>query len=1000
MQPRPAISSVVFVATWLLLAIATIAAEPDPEADSVDRDYSKELPRIKPVESADALATFKVAPGFRLELVAHEPLVVDPIAMSFDEDGRLFVVEMRDYSEQGEDKLGRIRLLTDDNGDGKFDSSTVYAEGLSWPTAVCCWNGGVFVAAAPDLWFCKDTNGDGRAEVQEKIFTGFGRSNVQGLVNTLLWGPDNRIHGATSSSGASLTRVDSTAKPDEKPLVLSGRDFSFDPRTYDLRAESGGGQHGMSFNDWGEKFVSSNSDHLQMIVCEDRYLARNPFYAAPSPRISIAADGGQADVFRASAVEPWRIVRTRLRVSGVTPGIIEGGGKPAGYFTGATGVTIYRGSASPELYGCAIVGDVGSNLVHRKKLEPNGLTYIGRRIDEKSELIASTDNWFRPVQFANGPDGTLYIADMYREVIEHPASLPPVIKKHLDLTSGRDRGRIYRLVPEGFKQPRVPQLSGATAAELVQSLTENNAWQRETAERLLYGRQDRSAVGELNSLIDIDDSPPTARVAALTALAGLQTLSTNVVLEALRSNNTPTCVQALRCSEALLDDPAIVEQLCSIGDAIDVRVRFQLALTLGNLRDGRRIATMVRLLRASGNEPWIASAVMTGMRDDAGELLTAIAHDQKLREFAIGNAMMEQLAQQIGKQQDAADVAAVLKLVAPLAVGDDAEQRIAKAIIEHLNAQGELAAQVAAAAGGQADQWRKELVERSRAVALNDKLSDDERVAAIHRLSLSSFADEQKSYEALLRPESPRGVQQAAIRALSRSNDAAVADWLLARWPTFGPQLRVAAIETLLARDVWVRKLLPAIERKAVSASEIPTARLQALAARDDAEITRPAWKLLEERAARRSDVLDRYVVSLDEVGDVERGRALFTKHCSACHKLGDVGHEIGPNLASAATRGPESLLVNVLDPNREVNPQYANYIAVTKDGRSASGILAGETATSITLLRGEKASDTLLRVDIEELKSTGTSLMPEGFEKEIDPAAMNDLLAFLRRSP
>src|SRR5690606_19133263 len=186
MQLRLTQCGMVFIATWLLLAIATLAGEDAP--DSVDRDYSKELPRIKPVAPADALAPFNVAPGFRLELVAHEPLVVAPIVMAFDEDGRLFVVEMCDYSEQGEEKLGSVRLLVDDDGDGKFDSSTVYAERLSWPTAVCCWNGGVFVAAAPDLWFCKDTDGDGRADVQEKIFTGFGRSNVQGLVNTLLWG--------------------------------------------------------------------------------------------------------------------------------------------------------------------------------------------------------------------------------------------------------------------------------------------------------------------------------------------------------------------------------------------------------------------------------------------------------------------------------------------------------------------------------------------------------------------------------------------------------------------------------------------------------------------------------------------------------------------------------------------------------------------------------------------------------------------------------------------
>ena len=278
-------------------------------------------------------------------------------------------------------------------------------------------------------------------------------------MNSFQWGLDNRIYLAISSSGAELTKAGRRAR--RRPLALRGRDIAIDPRTWNVTPVSGGAQHGMSFDDWGNRFVCSNSDHLQEVMYEDRYLARNPYLAAPSPRRSIAADGPQADVFRTSPVEPWRIVRTRLRATGVVPGIVEGGGRPAGYFTGATGATIYRGDAWPsEWHGVAIVGDVGSNLVHRKQLEPDGVGFIGRRIDEKSEFVSSSDIWFRPCQFANAPDGTLYILDMYREVIEHPASLPPIIKKHLDLTSGRDRGRIYRVVPDGFKQPTLPKLAG------------------------------------------------------------------------------------------------------------------------------------------------------------------------------------------------------------------------------------------------------------------------------------------------------------------------------------------------------------------------------------------------------------------------------------------------------------------------------------------------------------------------------------------------------------
>ena len=226
---------------------------------------------------------------------------------------------------------------------------------------------------------------------------------------------------------------------------------------------------------------------------EDRYVARNPFSRRPAARVSIAADGPQAEVFRTSPVEPWRIVRTRLRVTGAVKGAVEGGGRAAGYFTGAGGVTIYRGDALPaEWKGIAIVGDVGSNLVHRKRLEPNGLEFIGRRIDEKSEFVSSTDIWFRPAQYANAPDGTLYIIDIYREVIEHPASIPPMIKKHLDLTAGRDRGRIYRVIPPTVSSS-ARRRNSATRRRPNSSPCSNTRTPgtAKRPSRLLYTRQDK-----------------------------------------------------------------------------------------------------------------------------------------------------------------------------------------------------------------------------------------------------------------------------------------------------------------------------------------------------------------------------------------------------------------------------------------------------------------------------------------------------------------------------
>lgn len=220
-----------------------------------------ELVRFPPVPPERALETFEVKPGFQLELVAAEPLVRDPVALSFDADGRLYVVEMIGYSERRNELLGQVRLLVDTDEDGRFDRATVFARGLPWPTAVCCYGGGVFVGATPDVFYFEDTDGDGVADVKELVLTGFAddyapyeptRLNMQGMLNNLTWGLDNRIHGATSFDGG---HVRCLKAPEPKVLNLRGRDFSFDPRTWDLRAESGGGQHGMSFDDTGRKFV-------------------------------------------------------------------------------------------------------------------------------------------------------------------------------------------------------------------------------------------------------------------------------------------------------------------------------------------------------------------------------------------------------------------------------------------------------------------------------------------------------------------------------------------------------------------------------------------------------------------------------------------------------------------------------------------------------------------------------------------------------------------------
>ena len=375
--------------------------------------------------------------------------MTDPVSVCYDADGRLYVVEMRGYPFPEKTPTGNVTRLEDRDGDGQFETRTIFLDGLSWPTGIVLYDGGVFIAVAPEILYAKDTNGDGVADVKKVMFTGFGIDNVQGLLNGLLWGPDGWIYGVTSSNGGT---IHNRSHPDAKPVSVRGRDFRFRPDGTAFEAISGGGQFGHAFDNWGHRFTCNNSNHVRQIVLPSHYLERNPALIPPPVVLDIAAEGPAAPVFRISQPEPWRVVRTRQRAADP---VLSRRLPPTelvvtGFFTSATGITIYRGSSYPAEYrGNVFVGDVGGNLIHRKFLSGDGATWLATRADPGAEFIASTDNWFRPVNFANTPDGTLLVLDMYRETIEHPMSIPEPIKRHLDLTSGKDRGRLYDLVYEG-----------------------------------------------------------------------------------------------------------------------------------------------------------------------------------------------------------------------------------------------------------------------------------------------------------------------------------------------------------------------------------------------------------------------------------------------------------------------------------------------------------------------------------------------------------------------
>ena len=911
------------------------------------------LPRTEPVDATNALATFHIRSGFKLELAASEPLVMDPVAMSFDEDGRLYVIEMRDYSERRHMQLGRVRLLEDMDGDGRFEQSSVFAEDLPWPTAVICYEGGVFVGATPDIFFMKDTDGDKKADLRRVVFTGFAEGqeklNVQGLMNSFNWGLDNRIHGATGPNGAKMRCVSS---PSSKVLELRGKDFSFDPRNpRDFRAESGGGQHGMSFSDDGRKFVCHNSAHIKLVMYEDRYAGRNAFYAMPAVLLDIPEDGAAAEVYRISPEEPWRVLRTQWRVAGKASGPIEGGGRASGYFTSATGVTIYRGDAFPEEYrGDAFIADVGSNLIHRKKLYAKGVSLVAKRSadEQKSEFLASKDLWFRPVQFANGPDGCLYIADMYREVVEHPWSLPDSIKEQLDLNRGNDRGRIYRIAPHNFKGRQPPQMSKASSAELVTTLDHPNGWHRDTASRLLYERHDPAAVPLIGKLFATSKSP-------LGRLHAFYALSNPPVANAVVDPHPIVREHAARQARTL-------SELLPLAGDRSPRVRYQAAFALGHYLEKAKIDALAAIVRADPSDPWIRAAVLSSITDEAAELLT------------LGNVDFKKaLLHQIGARNKPAEIEKAVQFL------QDKDLTYSLAMAE-----------------GVGTVRSNELLGRALKAARDPKAAD--RLTAVKLVGLSTDPARVPLLLSLINPGEAEPIQRAALAALAKIAGSDTASKVVQAWPSLTPTLRAEALSLLLARGERASVLLDAIASGLIRRTALSPGQIKFLQSHRDSALRERANELFSKTSeTKRQDVIDQFSASLSLAGDPTQGKQIFAERCASCHRLGKEGYVLGPDLITVKNAGKEKLLLNIIDPNREVLPNFASYLVETKSDDSYIGILS--EAGSDVIIREAFGKETRVpRSKVRNISSQSQSLMPEGLEAGLTAQSMADLLEFLSR--
>ncbi|MBI3837513.1 MAG: HEAT repeat domain-containing protein, partial [Planctomycetia bacterium] len=693
----------------------------------------------------------------------------------------------------------------------------------------------------------------------------------------------------------------------------------------------------------------------------------------------------------------WREIRSSRRLaagersansSGLSHNVIDA----------AAGLTIYRGHAYPPQYrGNLFVGCSQNNLIHRRKLIPNGASFRSERADENTEFVRSTDIWFRPVNCINAPDGTLFVLDMSREVIES-IHIAADIVKHLDLTNGRDKGRIYRLAPPGFEVPPQPRLGHATTAELVGYLEHPSGWWRDTAARLIFERHDREAVEPLRRRL-AESPSAVGRMHILWSLDGLGALEERDLILALGDASPGVREHAIRLAESRLKDwPALEDKLVALSGDPNARVRFQAAFTLGGVSDQRAVEALAAIAAGDIEEPWIRTAVLSSSAARADQLLVELLKDRDFLAQPTSLQWLEQLSTIGGARNHGDEVGRILD--GAVAVQD--RSRVQLAVVLGLGAGLQKSSSSLEAAKTNASKPATEMLDNLREQAMetlkNTEAAISEREAAVRLLGYAGGKQVVEVLASVLDPKQSEPLQLLAVRALARLTEPEIARNLIEVWRRCTPKVQEEIIVALAARQAWIAPLLDACDRDEITASQITRGTRTSLLSHQDAAVRNHAEKLFGGASSPRSEIIARYESALFLTGDAARGDKVYERECMACHRLGQRGSQVGPNLALIRNRTPAALMEAILDPNREVQPSFVSYVVVDDSGRTITGVITAETANSVTLSRDKGVTETILKQNIDQIRSTGKSLMPEGLEKTVDPQGLADLLAFLKQ--
>jgi putative membrane-bound dehydrogenase-like protein len=970
----------------------------------------------------ESLATFQLPEGFKIELIASEPMISDPVAMEVDENGNIYVVEMHGYPLDTAGS-GVIKLLTDTNGDGAPDKAVVFADHLRLPTGIMKWKKGILVVDVPDILFFEDTNNDGKADVRKVMITGLALTNPQHIANTPIYGLDNWIYVAHQGNvtpkvamefndpGTNVRFADYPSA-NQLPRDANGRNIRFKPDSHELEMLSGESQYGHTFDTWGHHFGTSNADHLFHEVIAARYLQRNPDLLIADAADHIPDHGEAAEVYPITKNPEHQLLTD------------------VGVITSSCGVTWYQGGLFPDSFNnVTFIAEPVHNLVHADRITDKGATFDAARVYQKKEFLASTDAWCRPVQFYIGPDGALYVIDYYREIIEHPEWMSDSVNNSGALYNGSDKGRIYRVTHVDAAKMNWCNninLGGASVEELIKSLNSKNIWWRRNAQRLLLDKNDPQVITILHKFLDTATSP-TAIVHALWTLEGFHATNEPTLNKAFKNPVAGVRENAIKIAELHLQQmPRLENDLLSLQADTSAKVRFQLLCTLGNLMGDATETVRQKLLMNDIEDKWVQIAALTSSAGKEYALIEKTIPVLSAKASAGKTLFFQNCAAVIGLSQRMNDIKNLVKLATTnntpasawwqaaclngLAISikrkdlPETDLTFEKQLL--LSKFTSKTPPIVRAAsldllsitGIQKNAAWNDAIISARSVA-GDKQADSKyRNDALRLIALEKNSNDTGLLEQIITPTEPETLQQTALHTLNEISEKAAVACIMRNWKKLTPDVRDAAIHILLSSPNNMNVLLDAVQQKQIQPASINWPRMVSLMNNDDMTIRNRARKLLATATEDRNVVYKKYEPALSMKGDAKNGLVVFQRVCSNCHQVsGQYGKTFGPDLGSIRNRDAQFIMTDILNPNRSIADKYEMWTIVKKNGEKLSGIIASETPAAITLHNIGAQETIVARSEIKTIEVSETSAMPVGLEASFSVKEMADMIAFLK---